>query len=163
MAEVAATSSNVGPVPTSCHARGSGIFSLPDPKCSPGALNPDVSQATIGSTICRAGWTKTIRPPYSVTGPEKRVEMRAYGARGSIHSYELDHLVSLELGGAVNSYDNYWPEPNYSNASGFYLNPKDKLENVLRKRVCDGKMGLTVAQKLIATDWMAAYRAYVRP
>jgi hypothetical protein len=36
---------------------------LPDPACTPGALNPDVTQASIGSTICVSGWTATIRPP----------------------------------------------------------------------------------------------------
>ncbi|MGW4529241.1 hypothetical protein [Amycolatopsis sp. NPDC004378] len=35
---------------------------LPDPACTPGALNPDVTQASIGSTICVSGWTATIRP-----------------------------------------------------------------------------------------------------
>jgi hypothetical protein len=45
--------------PTSCAARGA----LPDPACTPGALNPDVTPATIGATICMSGWTATVRPP----------------------------------------------------------------------------------------------------
>src|SRR5579871_5396607 len=43
---------------------------LPDPSCTPGALNPDVTQATIASTICKTGWTATVRPPLSVTEPQ---------------------------------------------------------------------------------------------
>ncbi len=63
----------------SCHARGSGLYSLPDPHCTPGALNPSVTQADIGSTICHSGWTSTVRPPESVTEPEKLASIAAYG------------------------------------------------------------------------------------
>jgi hypothetical protein len=38
---------------------------------SPGMLNPDVTQANIRSTICRHGWTDTIRPPTSYTNALK--------------------------------------------------------------------------------------------
>ena len=30
---------------------------------SPGVLNPDITQQNIAATICKHGWTKTIRPP----------------------------------------------------------------------------------------------------
>src|SRR5579871_4859124 len=60
------------PPPGSCHALGSGLYSEPDPRCTPGALNPQVTQATIAQTICRAGWTATVRPVESVTEAEKR-------------------------------------------------------------------------------------------
>ena len=36
--------------------------SLPDPFDPPGAGNPAAHQANIGSTVCRPGWTRTIRP-----------------------------------------------------------------------------------------------------
>ena len=36
-------------------------------RLTPGVVNPDVTQATIGSTICVSGWTSTIRP-----GSERR-------------------------------------------------------------------------------------------
>jgi len=46
---------------------------LPDPACTPGATNSAVTRATIATTICRSGYTKTIRPPASYTGALKRV------------------------------------------------------------------------------------------
>jgi hypothetical protein len=75
--------------------------------------------------------------------------MAAYGDRGSPGDYEYDHLVSLELGGAVNDPRNLWPEPEGS------PNPKDSVENALRRMVCDGEMSLAEAQHIIATEWVS--------
>jgi hypothetical protein len=118
------------PPPGSCRARGSGAFSLPDPRCSPGSIDPAVTQANIAQTICRSGYTETIRPSESVTEPEKAASLAAYGDRGSPGGYEYDHLVPLELGGARNDPRNLWPEP------GGIPNPKDAIENALRAEVC---------------------------
>jgi hypothetical protein len=137
------------PAPGSCHAKGSGPYSEPDPKCTPGELNPAVTQATIDQTICVSGWTETVRPSTSVTEPEKLASMAAYGDGGSPGDYEYDHLVSLELGGAVNEPRNLWPEPEGS------PNPKDGVENALHRMVCDGDMSLAEAQHIIATDWVS--------
>jgi hypothetical protein len=144
----------------SCHAVGSGLYSMPDPRCTPGALNPAVTQRTIASTICKSGWTSTVRPPESVTEPEKLASIRAYGDSGAISSYEYDHQVPLELGGALNDPRNLWPEPDYAMQSGFYLNPKDHLERALNRLVCAGKMPLSKAQKAIASEWVSAYHHY---
>jgi hypothetical protein len=57
----------------------------------------------------------------------------------------------------VNDPRNLWPEPNYATRLGFYLNPKDRLENVLKRMVCRGAMTLAQAQRLIASNWVAAY------
>jgi hypothetical protein len=38
---------------------------------------------------------------------------------------------------------------------------KDKLENELHKRVCNGSLDLKTAQQEISTDWIAAYNKYV--
>ena len=142
----------------SCHSRGSGLFALPDPRCTPGALNPAVTQADIGRTICADGWTATVRPPESITEPEKQASMASYGLGGSLGVYEYDHLVPLELGGAPNSPRNLWPEPDYSNPSGYDLNPKDRVEYELNREVCDGRISLAAAQHEIATNWVAVYR-----
>jgi hypothetical protein len=146
------------PRPGSCHAIGTGLFSRPDPHCGPGALNPAVTQASIGATICRSGWTSSVRPPESVTAREKRASMAAYGIRGPTSGYEYDHIVALELGGAVNDARNLWPEPDYSARRGFYLNPKDRLENALKRLVCARSLTLAQAQRQSAGDWVAAYR-----
>lgn len=142
------------PAPGSCHARGSGLYSEPDPHCTPGALNPAVTQATIDRTICVSGWTSTVRPPESVTEDEKRASLAAYGDSGPLSDYEYDHLVSLELGGAVNDPRNLWPEPGNS------PNPKDAVENELHDAVCDGRMTLAAAQHVIATDWLEYARSH---
>jgi hypothetical protein len=143
------------PPPGSCHARGSGLTALPDPKCTPGAINPAVTAATLRTTICKAGWTATVRPPVSITNKEKRASMQAYGDGSRTSSFEYDHLVPLELGGAVNDARNLWPEPDYPVRSGFYLNPKDRLERTLNRRVCAGTMSLAQAQRAIAIDWVS--------
>jgi hypothetical protein len=139
----------------SCHARGHGTFSLPDPRCTPGATDPTVTQRTIAATICRPGYTKTVRPPASVTRAEKRASMAAYGDAGPAHGYEYDHLIALELGGAPNEPRNLWPEP------GASPNAKDELERRLHELVCSRALGLAVAQRAIASDWVAAWRRYL--
>ena len=119
-----------------------------------------MTQASIGATICTGGWTSRARPPESITEPEKYASMAAYGVRGSASGYEYDHLVPLELGGAVNDPRNLWPEPDYAHPSAYYLNPKDRLEDALKRLVCDGQMTLASAQRLIASDWVSAYLSY---
>jgi hypothetical protein len=140
------------PPPGSCRAIGSGLYSRPDPRCTPGALNPHVTQATIGRTICRYGWTSTVRPPESVTEPEKFASMAAYGDYRSASHYEYDHFVPLELGGATNDRRNLWPEP------GATPNPKDAVEDHLNAEVCNGKMTLAHAQHLIVSNWVTLAR-----
>jgi hypothetical protein len=148
------------PPPRSCSMIGFGLYWRPDAHCTPGAVNPVVTQTSIGSTICRSGWTSTVRPPESITEREKFASMAAYGLRGSASAYEYDHEVPLELGGAVNDSRNLWPEPDYTHSAGFYRNPKDHLENVLHRMVCDQQMTLARAQRLIATNWVTAYQRY---
>jgi hypothetical protein len=153
-----ASSATVQPQPAagSCHARGHGLFSLPDPSCTPGAISPAVTQADISSTICRSGYTETVRPSESITEPEKEVSLRSYGDSGRLRVYEYDHLVPLELGGAPNDPRNLWPEP------GASPNPKDVLEDRLREMVCSGELPLAVARQEIARNWVAAYRRLIR-
>lgn len=145
------------PPPGSCHAIGSGLYSRPDPVCTPGALNPAVTQATIDQTICVDGWTETVRPAESVTEAEKAASMTAYGDTGSLGDYEYDHFVPLELGGATNDPRNLWPEP------GASPNPKDTVENELRSEVCDGQISLAVAQREIVKNWVALARSLGAP
>ena len=75
--------------------------------------------------------------------------MADYGDTGTTSSYELDHLVPLELGGA-NSTSNLWPEP------GGSPNAKDGVESRLRAEVCGGKLTLAAAQQEIASNWTTA-------
>jgi hypothetical protein len=114
---------------------------LADPVRSPGVLNPDVTQANIRSTICRQGWTTTIRPPTDYTNDLKRKQMPLYGETGSLSDYQEDHLISLELGGNPTDPRNLWPEP-YPRAADV-----DKIENELNAEVCSGQLTLAQAQQ----------------
>ncbi len=157
MSRASAHAVQAQPAPGSCHGTGSGLYTEPDAACTPGALNPAVTQTTIARTICVSGWTETVRPSESVTAPEKVASLAAYGDRGSPHGYEYDHLISLELGGALNDARNLWPEP------GASPNPKDTVENALHRMVCEGQMQLSEAQHIIATGWVGWARHHTAP
>jgi hypothetical protein len=148
------------PAPGTCHYRYQGVDPLPDPRCTPGSVNPEVTQADIAATICQPGWTATVRPPVSVTEPEKAGSALAYGYTGSFTTAEYDHLIPLELGGDPNDAANLWLEPNDDPGATSTHNAKDALEDTLRKLVCSGSMTLSVARQAIATDWVAAARRY---
>lgn len=138
-------------VSSGCVERGG----LPDARCTPGATDPRVTQANIATTICVAGYTKRVRPSTSVTTPIKRARLAAYGSRGPLSAFELDHLIPLELGGAPAAVANLWPEP-WTGTQG--ARTKDHVENVLHARVCAKTMRLAIAQQAIATDWRSADR-----
>jgi hypothetical protein len=108
---------------------------------TPGVLNPAVTQATTASTICRRGWTRTVRPPVEFTNALKQRQLRQYGLRGPPSAYQEDHLISLELGGNPADPRNLWPEP-YPRASAV-----DRIENDLNHRVCTGSLTLAEAQR----------------
>lgn len=129
-----------------CHVHGS----LPDHACTPGARFTTVATAT----VCTPGYSRSVRHvPYA----EKSAVYAAYGMQRHFngHNGEMDHLVSLELGGS-NDESNLWPET----AAGAYgSHQKDRLENELHDRVCSGQLTLHRAQRLIAGDWVKAYRS----
>ena len=113
------------------------------PTHTPGARYAPVTQGTVASTICRAGWTATIRPPVSYTNALKQRQLVAWGyADRNPGDYEEDHLISLELGGAPRSQRNLWPQP-WPQARA-----DDQLENAWHAMVCSGKLTLTQAQTL---------------
>jgi hypothetical protein len=108
---------------------------------TPGVLNPEVTQATIGLTICVRGWTKTVRPPTSYTNELKRRQIPQYGLTGTLADFQEDHLISLELGGDPTDPHNLWPEP-IKRATEV-----DRIENELNQKVCEGSLSLAEAQR----------------
>jgi len=108
---------------------------------TPGVLNPAVTKATIADTICRRGWTRTVRPPVSYTNGLKAKGLAQYHLRGPPSAFQEDHLISLELGGNPTDPKNLWPEP-YPRASDV-----DRIENQLNDEVCSGELTLTEAQR----------------
>lgn len=151
--------------PTGCAYAGGGA--LPDARCTPGATNQAVTQRTIRSTICTSGYTATIRPAEKVTEPEKYKLMASYGwPKGtSARLFELDHLISLELGGGANDAANLFPERHDVNVGGLDEGSlvKDALENKLAAIVCSPHPLLTLrrAQAAIRKDWVAAYSRWM--
>lgn len=123
---------------------------LPDPKMTPGATLP----VTTGD-ICVSGYSKKVR---NVPADVKQQVYTEYGiASHAPGEYEVDHLISLELGGS-NSIKNLWPQSYVTQPWNAHV--KDKLENELHAEVCAGKIDLPTAQHEIATDWIASYKKH---
>ena len=134
---------------------------LPISTITPGATNPDVTQANIHSTICVSGYTAKIRPSDSYTTSLKKKQLA--GPYSFYHDqktsdFEEDHLISLEIGGSPTSPLNLWPEP-YAGPTGARV--KDLIENKLHELVCSDKIPLVDAQNSIATNWFVAYQRYI--
>jgi hypothetical protein len=110
---------------------------------------------TDAATVCVKGYAKTVR---HTSGTLKATIYREYGLDPKDGHFEVDHLISLELGGADVA-ANLWPES--YDTSPWNAHVKDKLEDRLHAFVCAGKMPLTQAQHDIATDWITAYEKYV--
>lgn len=134
------------------------VNGLPDPTCTPGATNSNVTQDNIYSTICVSGWTATVRPPTSYTNPLKIASIQDYRYNVTLLSdYEEDHLIPLELGGNPTSVYNLWAQPHEASYGSYQ---KDALENYLKSQVCNGKLQLAQAQREIATDWVQYWQLY---
>ncbi|WP_370936241.1 hypothetical protein [Amycolatopsis sp. cg13] len=146
----AGNSSTPLPAAGSCHLGERNGQPTPDPSCTPGAVNPQVSQANIATTVCKSGWTKTVRPATGKTSRMKDTTAKAYTLPAG-ETGEYDHLVSLELGGAPDDPRNLWVEP------GKIPNPKDAVENKLKDAVCSGLIPLATAQTAIAHSWTTAF------
>ena len=158
------------PIPLICVAlllAGSGVSAsassivIPRTSLTPGATNAAVGQANIAETICKSGWTATIRPSSAYTDKIKKQQLfgsYSFYTDKDMGHYEEDHLISLELGGSPTSVLNLWPEP-YAGATGARV--KDKVETKLKTLICNGTVSLKTAQHAIATNWFAAYQEYV--
>lgn len=159
-ASFVATATGVVP-PTTGTGSADRLPGEPDPGLTPGALNPSVTQATIHSTICVSGWTATIRPPESFTNALKIEQIAQYGyADSSTSSYEEDHLISLELGGAPADPRNLWPEPytaSLSDGRPAGAHTKDGFETKLKSEICSGAITLAQGQSEIGDHWVHAY------
>jgi hypothetical protein len=130
----------------------SGVFLLPRADLTPG-----MTQRVTVSEVCGASRYGRTRPiPASV---HEQV-FQSYGAdyRRSAE-YELDHLITPELGGTQDA-RNLWPQPYSRTLWNAYV--KDELELHFHGLVCEGKMDFSTAQHEIATDWISAYKRYFK-
>lgn len=120
-------------------------------------LTPGQVRTTNKKEICSVR-TGTIR---NVTAATKRKVFAEYGiscGKRCGQLFEIDHLVSLEVGG-TNDLTNLWPQP--YKVPGAHQ--KDLLENTFHKMICGGALMPAEAQKAIVQDWYGAYQKYVRP
>lgn len=143
---------------------------MPDSAITPGGI-----ETTDEAIVCAPEYSKLAR---NVSESTKKFIYHSYGLDGGAHTgycdeahagkrgCEVDHLVSIELGG-TNEAKNLWIQP-YRILD---LTPgevewnavmKDTLENRLHKMVCkEHSITLEEAQHAISTDWKAAYSKYI--
>lgn len=131
------------------HVVGVPAKDLPRPDLTPGAV-----LTTSAAAVCVSGYASSVR---DVPDSEKEAVYARYGVPHVPYAHEVDHLVSLELGGS-NAIRNLWPEP-YAGRWG--ARTKDVLENRLHDLVCAGALTLRHAQRIEARNWVAAYDRYV--
>lgn len=124
----------------------------PKPKAG---LTPGETRPIRLDEICRNPDAEVV----AVNIPEetRRKVFSEYGIRGRAENFEVDYLITPDLGG-VESIRNLWPQP-YSARWNAHL--KDQLEQRLHQLVCAGKVDLATAQHDIAVDWIGAYKKYV--
>jgi hypothetical protein len=117
--------------------------------CTPGSVDPAVTQANVHHTICKTSYIGKVRPPKTQADNFKyHIAYPAYGIPSTTKS-ELDYLVPLELGGSSDA-KNLWPEV------GAVPNTKDGVESAIHDAVCSGQVKLRAAQLAIARDWTTA-------
>lgn len=138
------------------HYRTDGSYSLPDAKVTPGAVNRDLVADPSGKTHMVEGHEANLCAKDFRTGPYRHtsesVKKKAcaeYGAKDCPGpNWEVDHLISLEIGGA-DQIGNLWPQPILQ------ARLKDHgTEDVLPKMICAGKISLRDAQQCISGDWV---------
>lgn len=133
---------------------------LPNSDITPGVTRTDLTT----NQVCNTKWGKDHR---NVTASMKKQAFSNYGLSGNLdrscktdahgRHFEIDHLISRELGGA-DDVDNLWPQ---CYAGNWNAVKKDRLENRLHKLVCNKTLSLEEAQVTISEDWIAAYRKYI--
>ena len=126
---------------------------LPDHACTPGA----VFEGVTAEKVCALGYSRSVRD-VPVEQKEKVYAEYAIGSRQP-GQYEVDHLISLELGGS-NGTANLWPEATEPRP-GYH--EKDRYENYLHDQLCRGTISLTEAQRRIAEDWLKYWNEAGQP
>ena len=118
-------------------------------------LTPGATRAVSLESICN------LQEPEANLPVDASLERQVFSEYGlplsSRDAYEVDYLITPELGGATDI-RNLWPEP-YA-TTDWNAHVKDALESRLHELVCQGKMQLSTAQNEIATDWIGAYKKH---
>lgn len=137
----------------------------PDPALTPGAADLNVGQSNLKDTICKPGYTASVRDVPAAL--KKKIVERYVAAHpdwpkckpAGGEACEIDHLISLELGG-LNDASNLFPQrycPLPREPDCYGAREKDVVETWLHRKVCAGDITLEEAQRLIAGDWIRLY------
>ncbi len=119
------------------------------------ALTPGATRTVSLQDVCPAGG---MEPARVVPASLRERVLEEYGmSNAEATSFEVDYLITPELGGA-DDIRNLWPQPYASTIWNAHV--KDVLEERLHRMVCDGELDLATAQREIATDWIGAYKKY---
>lgn len=135
---------------------------LPNPVLTPGVV------ATLNTNaVCTPGYAGRAR---NVSDATKHAVYAAYGLRPAGRwrllagvrvwqsDFEVDHLISLQLGGS-NAPANLWPQSYGTRA--WNATSKDALENRLHWLVCHNRLQLADAQRAIRVNWIEAYDVFI--
>jgi hypothetical protein len=114
---------------------------------APGAADSRVTQDNVQTTICRRGYTASIRPPAKAAHTIKLRLFRQQHLDGVLSDYTLDHLIALEIGGHPTAVGNLWLQPVRESLA------KDADERRLHRAVCAGRMTLVAAQAEMIGKW----------
>lgn len=132
----------------------------PNPALTPGVVNPQATKNVICQPNYTAGVDAQGNKVRDVPDSLKQKVFDLYNVDRTSDNFEVDHLISLELGGA-NDIKNLWPQ-SYT-TQPYNAHKKDDLENKLKASICAGTISQSDAQKAIASDWISAYQKYVAP
>lgn len=130
---------------------------LPDPLDHPGVVNPDITPDNMATTVCRSGWTATVRPPVAYTDAIKK---KSVPPGHTAQEFELDHLMSIEDGGDPKDERNLWMQT-YNDVYGARV--KDVLETKLKRMVCAHQLTLDQARAALSPNWLIGFQKYVGP
>jgi hypothetical protein len=150
------------PAGNSCHPVKSGRYNIPDPKCTPGAINPTVTIEVIQTAkLPVPDGFRTCCVRNQITSEDAKNATYAWygitkpaGNTGATQVCELDHLIPLEMGGA-DTLNNIWPQcgPTAASLNNRYFKLKDQVEDYLTGQVKAGTIDLRTAQEGISSDW----------
>lgn len=121
-------------------------------------FNPDVTQATLGQTVCKPGWSASVRiSSYEAAKIKKRQVLALYGPDMPDTAFEENHKIPISLGGNPASAANLVPQ---SYGGRWNARDSDKLELHLHSLLCKGIITLAQAQAAFIGDWREAYLFY---
>ena len=103
---------------------------VPGPALPNHRLTPGARFAVGKATICQSGYSARVR---NVPTSEKNADYAEYGLKRVAYAYEVDHLVSLELGGS-NAIANLWPE--------HYYDPGARARRIASRTSCTSSSAL---------------------